>query len=349
MNRYSYHRAFQAVAGTLAVVWLAGCAATPATGLQTPEHNLQWPPAPSAARIVYKGSFASPADLGIKESTWRRLGSLFTGSQPQHLVRPVAVFEAADGSLWISDPGIKGVHYFDLPRGRYRVIRRKKNQPLPSPIGLAQADNGDMLISDSALGRVFRVPRGKYVAQALTAKGALKQPTGLAYLGGKDRFVVADTLAHQLKVFTTKGEPVGTIGSRGDGPGQFNFPTMVWRDQQHRLWVTDSLNFRIQALAEDGTPQHQFGKLGDGSGRLSRPKGVATDNQGHVYVVDALFHAMQVFDEQGRLLLYLGQQGQAPGQFWLPTGITIGSGQKIYIADTHNRRVQVFQYVGGQS
>jgi DNA-binding beta-propeller fold protein YncE len=261
----------------------------------------------------------------------------------------MAVVATSEGVLYVADPGARGVHRFDPNNGRYRLIRRKNKRPLPSPVGLAVGPKGEVYVADSLLQQLFVIMPASKVAAPFPLQAMVKQPTTLALDPAAGRLYVVDTGVHQVKVFGMDGELQFTIGRRGTGDGEFNYPTAIWRDKAGRLVITDSLNFRIQVFDGSGGFIEKFGKLGDATGDLSRPKGVATDRFGHIYVVDSLFHAVQIFNMSGDFLLSFGNQGQGPGEFWLPTGIFIGEDDTIYVADSHNQRIQVFRYVGGQS
>jgi DNA-binding beta-propeller fold protein YncE len=303
-----------------------------------------WPAPPAKPRIEYELSFSAPKDLGIKKGLFRRIGEIFTGSEPVQLVRPMAVLED-DGVIYVADPGAKAVHRFDTNRGRHHLIERENRMPLPSPVGLARDNSGKLYITDSMLGAVFVLKRRGKFAEPLKLDTVLTQPTGIAVNPDNGDLYIVDTSAHQVLVFNKKGKLVRRIGNRGKADTRFNYPTMLWRDADGELLVTDSLNFRIQRLAADGQHISSFGKLGNATGFLSRPKGVASDINGNIFVIDAMFHAVQIFDSIGNLLLHIGARGHGAGEFWLPAGIYIGDDQKIYIADSHNQRVQVFRPV----
>lgn len=308
-----------------------------------------WPAKPAKPRIKYIGSFSSSDELGIEKSFFTKLAEFFIGQEEQRLIRPMAVLAPDENEIYVADPGIKGVHYFNLEQGRYMQIRLPNDYPLPSPVALTVDGKQRVLVADSALGQIFRLNLEDGIAEPIALKGKLKQPTGLAYSKKHKSLFVVDTASHSVKVFDQQGQLQKEIGRRGDTKGKFNYPTFLWQDSQDDLWVTDSLNFRVQRFSAAGRYLGQFGKAGSASGTFSRPKGVATDDSGHVYVVDSLLHALQIFDKKGRLLLNIGQQGHDPGEFWLPTGIYIGENSKVYIADSHNQRIQVFQYIGDRS
>ncbi|MDX9994403.1 MAG: 6-bladed beta-propeller [Rhodocyclaceae bacterium] len=310
--------------------------------------RMVWPPAPDRPRIEFVRSFTSPADLGIEKGLFARFKEFLFGAADERLVRPMAVVARA-GIIHVADPGVRGVHRFDLARGEYALIRAADDLPLPSPVGLALGPDGTVYATDSVLGKVFVIRPESGQAVPLVLSAPLRQPTGIAYDAGHGRLIVTDTAAHQIVLLSRDGREIRRVGRRGNGNGEFNYPTHLWLDGQGRLLVTDSLNFRIQTFDADGGFTGMFGRQGDGTGDTSRAKGVATDRYGHIYVTDALFHAVQIFDGAGRLLLPIGGQGHDYGEFWLPAGLFVDTadGDTIYVADSHNRRIQVMRYVGG--
>jgi DNA-binding beta-propeller fold protein YncE len=327
---------------------LSACAQVSVPPVAQPSKELVWPAPPAAARIAYVQSIAQPLDLGITPGFFQRLGNFLVGSEEVRLVRPMAVVTGADAAVYVADPGARAVFRFDTARQRAEVIRRADGLPLPSPVGLVRGPSGTIYVADSALRGIYVIKPKSREAQLLTLKADLQQPSGLAYDPLTGKLYVVDTGAHQIKIFGKNGELLASFGHRGAGDGEFNYPTLIWRDGQGKLYVSDALNFRIQMFDAAGKFLGKFGEHGDATGHQSRPKGVATDRDHHVYVVDALFHAIQVFDTAGVFLLNVGGQGHAPGEFWLPTGIYIDNGDNIYVADSHNQRIQVFRYLGDQ-
>lgn len=342
---------FLLVHAILAVLLLSACSGGGKPVLppgQAPASSQVWPQSPETPRIAWVASFERPEDLGIQKSILGKLSDWIFGGEDIRIIQPMAVL-AVGNLIYVADPGIKAVHRFDLKLQQHTLIRRKDGQPLISPVALTHDQAGTVYIADSALAQVFRASAGTNQAIPMALGGKLGRPTGLVMdKSGRHLFVV-DTANHQLRKYRLNGSLVKTIGKRGTGKAQFNYPTMIWRDGNGHLLVTDSLNFRIQQFDENGRFVSMFGKHGDGTGNFSRPKGVATDKGGHVYVVDSLFHAVQIFDTRGHLLLNFGSHGNAQGEFWLPTGMYIDSGNTIYVADSRNRRIQVFRYIGGQS
>ena len=330
-----------------ALLLAGGCGTTTPVAEPDPQATTRvWPEPPAAARIAYVRSFSRPADLGIKKGFFERITEFFVGESDAHLVRPMAVVETPDGTVCVADPGAKGVQCFDARRGRYRFVQGVDDQPLPSPVGLTTGARGEIYVADSALAQILVIKPGAKQAKPMAIAAVLRQPTGLVFDPVGNQLFIVDTAAHQVVVVSRDGKERARFGRRGDGDGEFNFPTLIGRDREGRLYVTDSLNFRIQMFDPQGRFLGHFGRLGNATGDLSRPKGVATDQYGHVYVVDSMFHALQVFDPRGVFLLDIGGQGRAAGEFWLPTGLHVSDNNTIYVADSHNQRVQVLRYIG---
>ena len=324
---------------------LATCVFASARAEQ-PQEKLVWPHGPAQPRVEFVKAFSRPADLGIGKGFFERIKDLLFGETEARIVRPMAVV-ASGGIIYVADPGARGVHRFDTAGGDYALITAADDAPLPSPVGLARGAAGEIYIADSRLAQVFVIRPGAKAAVPLRLDVKLTQPTGIAFDAGSGRLYVVDTAEHRIHIFERDGSLAGSIGRRGTGDGEFNYPTYIWRTAEGLLYVTDSLNFRVQVFDARGRFAGKFGHQGDGTGDASRQKGLATDRYGHVYVVDALFHAFQIFDATGRLLLPVGERGHERGEFWLPTGIFIDDDDTIYIADSYNQRIQVLRYTGG--
>ena len=69
----------------------------------------------------------------------------------------------------------------------------------------------------------------------------------------KHRIFVVDGGEHHVRVFNSKGEPLMTLGSRGQGPGEFNNPSDVAFLKDNRILVGDSGQQRLHFFKEDGT------------------------------------------------------------------------------------------------
>ncbi len=327
---------------------LAGGCSAPRRPLLVPDENSPvWPPPPHQARIRYLGQIASADDLGATRPVLAALGDLIAGrKEPVKLYGPRAAVCTPDGRfLFVSDPGGRCLHLFDLEQRRHRRILGPDQSPLLTPVDLCLGPDGSVFVCDSEAVAIHRydAATGRWL-ESLRVPDELMRPAALAYDFERDELLVADSAGHDIKVLDRQGRLLRIIGRRGAAPGEFNFPCGIALAGQ-TLWVADAGNHRVQGLDLRGEPKAVFGHAGDAPGDLALPKDVAVDSDGHVYVVDARFENVQVFDEQGRLLLFFGQEGSGPGEFWLPGGIFIDANDRIWICDTYNGRLQVFEYL----
>jgi DNA-binding beta-propeller fold protein YncE len=328
-------------------VMLLGCVAPTGkrSGSATEPAPRVWPPPPAEPRIAFERSIAAASDLGLRESWLGRAASAFTGGQRgrEAFVKPFGIALDEAGNLCLTDTGANAVCFFDLERRRCWRWDQAGKVRFVSPVAVAKQD-GVIYLADSGAQRVLAFGEDGKLRFQIAAP--LQRPAGVVIAG--ERLYVADSEAHCIAVFDRRGRFQFTFGTRGVGPGEFNFPTHLAADAQGRLYVTDSMNSRVEIFDSSGRFLSEIGSLGDGSGHFSRPKGVAVDDFGRVYVADALFDNFQVFDAAGQFLLDVGAAGSGPGEFWMPAGIAVGRDGRVYVADSYNCRLQVFRYVGSE-
>jgi DNA-binding beta-propeller fold protein YncE len=331
-----------AAAAGLAAALLAGCAAGPKPLAMAPDMGRVWPVPPDPPRIAYMHQIRTPADAGLRESLGARIAAVFVGRQRAPAIEePIGLYADPDGWLLVGDAGLQVVHIYNLKRGTYAQAFELPGGRLASPVGVAlDPDRGWVFVADSILNQLFVFDtRGHYVGRF--GEG-LQRVSGLAWDRERRRLLAVDTGHHRVVVYDADGHETGAFGERGDGPGQFNFPTGVAVGPEGTIYVSDSLNFRVEVFDSDLRPVRQVGRLGAVVGSFSKPKGVAVDSGGRLYVVDGIYDVVQLFDDEGRLLMVFGGSGSQPGRFWLPAGVAV-AGRDIFVADTRNRRVQVFR------
>jgi DNA-binding beta-propeller fold protein YncE len=319
----------RAIARGVCVLSALGVTAAAQTGAP------RWPPAPEPARIRFVRSI-DPAAVRGKPSFFSKVLRVLIGDREEPRMRqPYGVAVAADGTIYVADTYGKAIHVYDLKKPAYRSIAVDGG----SLIGVAVAGNR-LFVTDSESGRLLALDLKGRVQWTLGPKQGLQRPTGL--VAANDQLYVVDTLRHCVVMVSFTGVIGERFGSRGDGEGEFNFPTNIARSQDGRLYVTDAMNFRVQIFDRAGRFIRAFGQLGDGSGDFDKPKGIAVDGAGRVYVVEGLNDVVQVFDDEGRLLLVFGGSGTRDGELYLPSGIAIVN-DLVYVADSANRRVAMFE------
>lgn len=330
------------------LAYLLGCASSAARPIfANVDPPLQWPALPQPARIRYVGAITGEADLKPVRRPMTLLGELLVGKrEPQSLYGPRAVVVTNDGQrAWVADPGGRCLHLFDLGRRDYKRIVRAGATPLLMPVALCLGPDESIYVADSERVAIYRLSaRDGSLLHTLQLPDELLRPASLAFNESSGELWVADVAGHDLKILAPDGTLRRTVGHRGSGPGEFNFPCDL-AISSSAAWIADAGNHRVQAVNDAGEPVIGFGKAGDASGDLALPKAIAADSDGNVYVVDGRFENVQIFDPSGTLLLYIGEEGRQPGQFWLPSDIFIETSGRIWICDSYNRRIQVFERV----
>ncbi|MES2149411.1 MAG: 6-bladed beta-propeller [Pseudomonadota bacterium] len=337
---------------------LAGCAETRYTMRSDPEPLAGaarvWPGAPETARFGYVGQLLgeenfvadeSSRSTGLKVVRWL-VGLVGGEDEKLTLKRPQSGMVDAQGRVLVTDVANHAVMVFDQLAGKLLVWGQADARlRFVTPIGIAAGAGGCVLVADAELGRVFRLDRDGKPLGSFGA-GILVRPTGVARDAARARIYVSDTHAHDLKVFGDDGQLIEVIGKRGEGEGEFNFPTHLAFGAD-RLLVADTMNARIGLFDAQGKPAGTLGRRGLFIGNLTRPKGVAIDGAGKLYVIESYYDSLLVFDGGGQFLMPIGGSGKEVGQFYLPAGVWTDAQGRIYVADMFNGRVVIFQSLGG--
>ena len=316
-----------------------------------------WPAPPEQPRYRYVGELTGEdnfrPDNWANRSTASKILDWVVGlasfnSEPVVLQRPQSGTVDAEGRIFVTDIGRGAVFVFDKPAGKLEVWNMANGRAqFSAPIGIALGTRDEILVADAELHSVFRLDKQNGTPLGEFGHDILKRPTGLARDAERGRIYVADTYSHDIKIFDDDGKLLKVIGQRGEGDGEFNFPTHL-TFAGSKLYVTDTLNSRIQVFDAEGNMMEKFGKLGLYVGDLVRPKGVAVDSASNIYVVESLYDNLLVFNNQGHTLLGLGGSGKGIGEFYLPSGVWIDSQDQVYIADMYNGRIMVMQFMGAQ-
>jgi DNA-binding beta-propeller fold protein YncE len=331
----------------IVTIGVVGCAAAP----PPPEPpRLVWPPPPAPPRIEFVQSLSSGEDLRSARSAGSWLLDLVGGSSPtvDRLAEPMGVAVSDDGNrVYVADHAQHAIFVFDLAR---RSVHRLGVEPIGRPVGLALDGEERVWVVEQVRRGVGLFARdGRRLA--FIGHPTLERPVGLALDRARRRLYVADagtlqSAEHTVKIFDWDGRLVGAIGrDKGDGPGQFLFPTYVAVDANGRVYVSDTLNGRVQVFDPDGRYVATIGERGTAWGMFDTPKGVALDGFGNVYVVDSGWSNVQIFNQRRQVLLFFGGRGPLPGLLKNPTAIAIDRDNRIYVADYLNRRVEAYRLV----
>jgi len=241
----------------LAAVALWGCASNVRRIGSVLPGDPSWP-RDGGRRIAYVGELRTPENLGIEHGFFARVWRAITGSgASEALYRPYAVALGPAGQIAVADPGRRAVHLFDSKGQRYARIA-----DLGYPVAVAFA-GATLIVADAERAGLFAFDlEGKPAALPVHAP-ALQRPAGLAFDQKGQRLFVSDSAAHLVHVLPLSGGAPSTIGRRGPGDGELNFPTHLFVDEKGLLYVCDAMNFRVQIFGADLAPLTRFGEVGD--------------------------------------------------------------------------------------
>ncbi len=318
----------------------------------TGDAPLVWPSPPDPPRLRYAGQLVGEYNFPLEDraKSLNRFGETLAWlvglgleeRRPDLLERPISGLVDGAERVLVTDMGRKAVFVFDIIGKGYQIWEKADAfERFHSPVAITQGVDGGFLVTDSELGIVVRLAHDGQPIDSF-GKGVLLRPTGIVRDPVIRRTYVADTHAHDVKVFDDNGVMIDAWGGGGATPGTFNSPThLALRDGL--LYVTDTLNARVQVFSQEGELIRHFGRRGLNFGDFVRPKGVAVDQEHRVYVIESFHDYLLIFDQDGRFLMPLGGEGSGPGQFNLPAGELVVDHGQIYVADMYNSRFVVFQ------
>ena len=102
---------------------------------------------------------------------------------------------------------------------------------------------------------------------------------------------------HRFQQFDLYVRFVRTWGTKGTGPGQFQYPTGITVCSIGRVHVADSQNGRVQVFAADGEYMYSLARPTKSPGTAPQPRDVVVDDRGLAYVID--YENVVVFDTAG--------------------------------------------------
>lgn len=203
---------------------------------------------------------------------------------------------------------------------------------------------------------IFKFDRRTGAVLANFGRGVMQTPHGL-HVDAQGNVWVADfagnaarTKGHQVHKFSPKGEKLmslGTAGTPGNRPGQFNQPNDVVVGPDGSIYVADGhdgqgmttnaamaeglargATARISKFAPDGTYLKEWGKIGVRHGEFRTPHALAFDSKGRLWVADRGNHRIEIFDQDGRYLESRYMYGRISGLFI--------KGDRVYAIDSES-------------
>jgi DNA-binding beta-propeller fold protein YncE len=145
------------------------------------------------------------------------------------------------------------------------------------------------------------------------------QPHDFGFDDQGNLFVVsADVSNPQIMKYDQEGNMLESWGSRGSGPGEFEFasppggPPMeggfLVLDETGKVYVSDPYNNRVQTFDSDGNYLGEWTQLGEGGDHFNVPGPLSTDANGNIFVAD--FDGVHQFKLDGSYVGMLETTGE---------------------------------------
>ena len=174
----------------------------------------------------------------------------------------------------------------------------------------------------------------------------LNRPSGVA-VTDDGLVIVSERWDHCITIFNREGKKIKSIGTKGNGRGQFDRPEGVAVTSKGTILVSDTDNHRIQHFTIEGDCISCTGTEGNGPLQFCYPSGITINKiTGQVIVADWGNNRVQVLQPDLTFSHMFGSRGSGQGQFNNPNDVTIDSQGFVYITDRCNHRVQKFTAEG---
>ena len=179
------------------------------------------------------------------------------GSAAGAFVRPAAVAVDAQGNFYVADSLNNRIEKFDHNGEIVATSDGAGDQgALHEPWGVAVDVQGNVYVADTWNHRIVKLdPQLHFVSTwgyPVKASGpdsllALYGPRAIAF-DPAGNLLVTDTGDNRVIKYSPNGQPLGSFGSAGTGPGQFQEPVGIVAAPDGTIYVADTWNARIDAF-----------------------------------------------------------------------------------------------------
>ena len=300
-----------------------------------------------------------PYEKGMVKLAYERvIGS--AGANPGQLNAPRGVAVAPDGSLYVADSRNHRIQHLT---GDGKVIQTwgtfadvaKGQAPggtFNEPWGVAVDVDGSVYVTDTWNHRVQKFSAdGKFIkmwgsfGQAERAD-SFWGPRTIA-IDAKGRIFVMDTGNKRVAIFDPEGQGLGSFGTPGLNPGQFDEPVGMAFDRNGNLYVADTWNQRIQVFQPDASglnfiPMRNWEVSAWFGQSLDNKPFLTVDTGGNVFITDPDSGRVLEFNSDGQFLRGWSELvGDIPALV-VPAGLALDAQGGMWVSDASTNHLLHF-------
>lgn len=222
---------------------------------------------------VCDASFGTLSIIDFRNKLVRVIGT----NGPIHLLKPIDVAVAEEGTRYVADTGTGAVMVYDAKDNYAGKVAVKGMRPVSVAVTARELYVSDIANSKVRVFDRFNGKELRTIGEAGSGDGQFGGSMGLC-LDGQGNLYVNDVISCRVQKFSPEGKFISSIGGLGTGAGKFVRPKLMTVDASGILYVVDNAFQNVQMFNSEGKMLTFFGGQGKFPGAMEMPTGVCTSD-----------------------------------------------------------------------